>query len=237
VVGFGAGIAPGVNVGFSADQSHTAIDVPLAVQSATIDLTQLGFNASVDKGPWTWAMALVYGFGNVGSSRDTGQGLAVAGYGTQLYGALTELNYYWGLQQSRVVPKLDLEYVRATTGAFQEAGGLNPVSATGATLERARVMVGAEIGHYWIFDRNVLDLSAYGKFVDNFSQSFSSVVVSLGPQAIAVQGILESQYGADAGASASLSLGNMTRIYLNYDGKFRSALQSHQGTLGFEARW
>jgi uncharacterized protein with beta-barrel porin domain len=237
VVGFGAGIAPGVNVGFSVDQSHTAIDVPLAVQSATIDLTQLGFNASVDKGLWTWAMALVYGFGNVGSSRDTGQGLALAGYGTQLSGALTELNYYWDLQQSRVVPKLDLEYVRATTGVFQEAGGLNPVSATGATLERARVVVGAEIGHYWIFDRNVLDLSAYGKFVDNFSQSFSSVVVSLGPQAIAVQGILESQYGADAGASASLSLGNMTRIYLNYDGKFRSALQSHQGTLGFEARW
>ena len=135
------------------------------------------------------------------------------------------------------MPKLDFEYVRATTGAFQETGGLNPVSATGATLERARVLVGAEIGHYWIFDRNVLDLSAYGKFVDNFSQSFSSVVVSLGPQAIAVQGILESQYGADTGASASLSLGNMTRIYLNYDGKFRSALQSHQGTLGFEARW
>lgn len=32
-------------------KSRTDIDVPLALQSATIDLSQLGFNASVDKGP------------------------------------------------------------------------------------------------------------------------------------------------------------------------------------------
>jgi hypothetical protein len=27
------------------------------------------------------------------------------------------------------------------------------------------------------------------------------------------------------------------RVYLNYDGKFRSALQSHQATAGIEVRW
>ena len=96
-------------------------------------------------------------------------------------------------------------------------------------------MTGAEIGHYWIVDQKVLDLSAYGKAVDNFSQNFSSVVVSLGPQTITVQGIGESQYGA--GASASLALTNTLRVYLNYDGKFRSQLQSHQGTLGLEVKW
>jgi uncharacterized protein with beta-barrel porin domain len=52
-----------------------------------------------------------------------------------------------------------------------------------------------------------------------------------------VQGIGESQYGADAGASASLSLSNTMRIYLNYDGKFRAATQSHQGTFGVELKW
>jgi uncharacterized protein with beta-barrel porin domain len=238
VVGVGARVAPGVNVGFSVDQSHTQVDVPLALQSATIDLTQLGFNASVDKGQWTWAIALVHGFGNVGSTRDSGLGIATAGYGTKVDGALTELSYFWDLQQqSRIVPKVDLEYVRSTTGSFQEVGGLNPVSATGQTLERALAMVGAEVGHYFIFDRKILDLSGYGKFVDNFSQSFSSVVVSLGPQAIGVQGIGESRYGADAGASASLMLTNTARVYLNYDGKFRSQLQSHQGTLGLELKW
>jgi uncharacterized protein with beta-barrel porin domain len=52
-----------------------------------------------------------------------------------------------------------------------------------------------------------------------------------------VQGIGESQYGADAGGSASLSLSNTARLYINYDGKFRSVTQAHQGTLGVELRW
>jgi uncharacterized protein with beta-barrel porin domain len=237
VAGLGARIAPGVNVGFSVDQSRTAIDVPLALQSATLDLTQLGFTASVDRGPWTWAVALVHGFGKITSSRDTGAGAASAGYNGQIDGALTELSYYWSMDQSRIVPKAALEFVRASTGSFQEVGGLNPVTATGATLERSRILLGAEIGRYWIVDQKVLDLSAYGKFVDNFEQNFNSVTVSLGPQSISVQGIGESRYGADAGASASLSLSNTARLYLNYDGKFRAALQSHQATAGVELKW
>jgi len=237
VAGFGARIAPGVNVGFSFDESRTAIDVPLALQSATLDLTQLGFNASVDRGPWTWAIALVHGFGKINSTRDTGMGTATAGYNGQIDGALTEVSYYWTIDQGRIVPKAALEYVRASTGSFQEVGGLNPVAASGATLERSRILLGAEIGRYWIVDQRILDLSAYGKFVDNFEQNFNAVTVSLGAQSITIQGIGESRYGADAGASASLILSNTARLYLNYDGKFRAALQSHQGTVGLELRW
>jgi uncharacterized protein with beta-barrel porin domain len=237
VAGFGARIAPGVNVGFSIDQSRTGIDVPLAMQSANLDLTQLGFNASIDRGPWTCAIALVHGFGNVNSSRDTGLGIASARYNGQIDGALTELSYYWTLDQSRLVPKAALEYVRASTGSFQEMGGLDPVSASGATVERSRLLIGAEIGHYWIVDQKILDLSAYGKFVDNFEQNLGSVTVSLGPESILVPGIGESRYGADAGAALSVSLSNAVRVYFNYDGKFRAELQSHQGTVGVEVRW
>jgi uncharacterized protein with beta-barrel porin domain len=237
VAGIGARLAPGINVGLSIDQSRTAIDVPLALQSAGINLTQLGFNASIDKGPWTWAIALVHGFGNIHSSRDTGVGLATAGYNARLDGALSELSYYWDQDQSRIVPKAGLEYVRARTGALQEVGGLDPVMASGATVERTRVLLGAEVGHYWIIDRKIFDLSAYGKFVDNVVQNFSDITVSLGSQSITLQGIGESQYGADAGASASLSLTNTARLYINYDAKFRAAMQSHQGTLGAEFKW
>jgi uncharacterized protein with beta-barrel porin domain len=237
VAGLGANIAPGVNVGLSIDQSRTAIDVPLALQSATLDLTQVGFNASVDKGPWTWAVALVHGFGKIDSSRDTGGGNAGAGYTGQIDGALTELSYYWSLDQSRIVPKAAFEYVHAATGAFQEVGGLDPVMASGATVERARILVGAEVGHYWIFDQKILDLSAYGKLVDNVEQNFSAITVSLDTQSITLQGIGESQYGADVGAAASLSLTDQMRLYVDYDGKFRAATQSHQGTLGVEFKW
>jgi uncharacterized protein with beta-barrel porin domain len=237
VAGFGMRLAPNVNVGVSVDQSHTSIDVPLALQSATLDLTQIGVNASVDKGPWTWAAAIVHGFGNINTSRDTGLGFATAGYGTHIDGALTELSYYWSQDQSRIVPKTAFEYVRASTGSMQEFGGLDPVTATGATTERSRLLVGAEVGRYWILAQKIFDLSAYGKFVDNVSQNFSSITVSLGPENITVQGIGESRYGADAGASASLSLSNTARIYINYDGKFRAATQSHQGTIGVELKW
>lgn len=237
VAGFGARLAPGVNIGFSVDQSHTDIDVPLALQSATLDLTQLGFNGSIDKGPWTWAFAVVHGFGKVHSSRDTGLGLATAGYRAAVDAALTEISYYWAKDQMRIVPKGALEYVRATSVAFQEAGGLDPLNVGSTALSRARVMIGAEIGRYFIFDQKILDLSAYGKFVDNFYQNLGSVQVSLGTQSIVVPGIGESRYGMDAGASASLSLTNTARLYVNYDGKFRNELTSHQGTVGFEYRW
>jgi uncharacterized protein with beta-barrel porin domain len=237
VAGFGARVAPGINLGFSVDQSRTDIDVPLALQSATIDLTQLGVHATVDKGPWTWAIAVVHGFGDIHSSRDTGFGFATAGYNAKLDGVLNELSYYWDSDQSRIVPKASLEYVRARTGSFQEFGGLDPVFATASTVERMRVMIGAEVGHYWIIDRKVFDVSAYGKFVNNVVQNFGDVTVSLGTQSLTLQGIGESQYGADAGASASLSLTNTARLYVNYDAKFRSAMQSHQGTVGVEVKW
>ena len=237
VGGFGARLAPGVNIGFSVDQSHTDIDVPLALQSATLDLTQVGFNGSIDKGPWTWAFAVVHGFGKVRSSRDTGFGLATAGYHAAVDGALTEISYYWTKDQMRVVPKGALEYVRATSAAYQEAGGLDPLNVGSTALSRARVMIGAEVGRYFIFGQKILDLSAYGKFVDNFYQNLGSVQVSLGTASIVVPGIGESRYGMDAGASASLSLTNTARLYINYDGKFRNELTSHQGTVGFEYRW
>ena len=196
VAGIGARVAPGINIGFSVDQSRSAIDIPLALQSATIDLTQIGFTASVDSGPWTWASAVVHGFGNVNSRRDTGLGIATAGYSAKLDGVLSEISYYWTRDQGRIVPKAAFEYVRAQTGSLQEIGGLDPVTATGATVQRGRLLIGAEIGHYWIFDGKIFDLSGYGKFVDNVVQNFSDITVSQGVQSITFQGIGESRYGA-----------------------------------------
>jgi uncharacterized protein with beta-barrel porin domain len=237
VAGIGARVAPGINIGFSVDQSRSAIDIPLALQSATIDLTQIGFTASIDRGPWTWASAVVHGFGNVNSRRDTGLGIATAGYSAKLDGVLSEVSYYWAKDQGRIVPKAAFEYVQARTGSLQEIGGLDPVTATGATVQRGRLLIGAEIGHYWIFDGKIFDLSGYGKFVDNVVQNFSDITVSQGVQSITFQGIGESRYGMDAGASASLSLTNTARLYVNYDAKLRNLMQSHQGTVGVELKW
>ncbi|MGJ4889611.1 autotransporter outer membrane beta-barrel domain-containing protein [Bradyrhizobium sp. HKCCYLRH3099] len=237
VAGIGMRLAPGVNAGISVDQSRTWVDVPLALQSTTLDLTQLGFNASVDQGPWTWAIAVVYGSGGIKAQRGTSLGATRAAYGAHITGVLSELDYYWSFGETRVVPKLAFEYARATTAAFQESGGLEPLTVSGTSLERARFLVGAEVGRYFILDGKILDLSAYAKFVDNVCQNLGSVTVSLGPQSITLQGLGEGRYGADTGAAMSLSLSSTSRIYVNYDAKLRSALQSHQGTLGVEFKW
>ena len=239
VVGAGATVAPGVNLGLSIDHSRSKIDVPLAFQTATLDLTQVGATFSVDKGPWTLAGAFVHGFGNINSTRDTGVGIANAYYNAVIDGGLIQLDYYWTKGQARVVPKVAFEYVRSSTDAFRELGAaFFLVTASGASAERARILAGAEIGHYFIIDRKILDLSLYGKFVDNVMQNFGTVTVSIpGFQAVSVQGIGESRYGVDAGAAASLGLSNNFRLYAHYDGKFREQYQSHQGTVGLEVKW
>ncbi len=237
VAGVGATVLPGLNLGVSVDQSNSKIDMPLSMQSADLGLTQLGFNASYTRGDWTLAGVVVHGWGSIASQRDTLGGVASSNYRGRLDGALGELSYYWGLGQNRIVPKLGIEYVRAATDSFSETGGLDPVSAAAVSGDRARVLVGTELGHYWVIDGHVLDLSGYGKFVDNFVQNLDPLSVTANGQTIAVQGIVESQYGADAGAGISYGLSQAARLYANYDGKFRQNFVSHLGTLGLEIRW
>ena len=238
VGGIGATIAPGLNIGFSADESRTQIDVPIALQSASLGMTQIGVNASYTNGPWAVAAAAVHGFARISSTRATPLGGALANYRGSIDGVLGELNYNYSFGQSRIVPKVALEYVSARTDRFTEVGGLQPVSVAEAHGERARVLAGAEVGHYWIVGQQAFDVSAYGKFVDNFSQNVGSVQVSLvNNNAITVQGIRESRNGADAGAAASYIYSNAVRFYANYDGRFRDGYESHQGTLGVELKW
>lgn len=237
VGGIGATIAPGLNVGVSVDQSQTKIDVPLALQSANLGMTQVGINASYVNGPWTVALAAVHGFADINASRLTGGGYASASYRANVDGVLGEVNYTYSFGQSRIVPKLALEYVSARTDSYREFGVVNPLSVAEAHAERARVLAGAEIGHYWIIGQQAFDVSAYGKFVDNFSQNIGSVQVANLGGLINVQGIRESMYGADAGAAASYIISNGARVYVNYDGRFRDGFQSHQGTFGLELKW
>ena len=120
--------------------------------------------------------------------------------------------------------------VRRRTRFTEQGADFFLVTASDATAERARALIGAEVGRYFILDRKILDLSAYGKFIDNFHQNFSPVLVSIpGFQPVSVRGIGESRYGADAGAAASLSLSNNFRLYARYDGKFREHFRIASG--------
>jgi uncharacterized protein with beta-barrel porin domain len=237
VAGVGMTVAPGFDLGVSIDQSRTDINVPLAFQSAKLDLTQIGINGAYSNGPWTAAFAVVHGFASIDAQRGTPLGQSLSKYNGAVDGVLGELSYYKAFDQSRLVPKINLEYVVAHTDVYQEVGGFHPLSVSDTDGQRARVMAGAEIGHYWIIGQQIVDVSGYGKFVDNFSQSISPALLSLGGNSISVQGIRESQYGADTGANVSWILSKTARFYANYDGKFRDGFNSQQGTVGVELKW
>jgi uncharacterized protein with beta-barrel porin domain len=238
VAGAGWTIFPGATIGLSVDQSRTKIDVQDIAQSARVDLTQIGLNASFEHGPWTFGAALIYGFGSLHSSRTDIGGESVASYNAALFGAMAELSYYWALpDNSRLIPKLTLDGLRSHADAFAESGGLAPIQGGAMTATRYRLLAGAEIGHSWLVDRKLFDVSAYGRLVDNLKQDMGTLQVTGTGGTVSIGGAPESMYGADAGATLSAKITQLARLYAVYDGRFRSHFTAHTGTLGVEWRW
>jgi uncharacterized protein with beta-barrel porin domain len=240
VAGVGATIAPGLNVGLSVDHSQTRVGVTGAAQNGRIDLTQVGALASFERGPWNLSATLVHGLGDVRTSRFEGS-LSTAAYQARLWAVMTELSYYVALpNNSRFVPKLAFDWLRSRTDAFAETGGVAPIAGSAVTASRVRLLIGGELGHSWLVDRRIMDFSVYGRLVDNLSQDFGAMTVTFadGPSLpLFVSGVRESQLGADAGATLSAKVTDAMRIYAVYDGRFRSNLTSHSGTIGAEFRF
>lgn len=241
VAGVGATIAPGVTLGLSVDQSRTKIDVTGLPQHGTINLTQIGALGSFTRGAWQLNTMAIYGFGKVHSERFDAGGSPTAEYGARLWAAMAELNYYVALPDNfRIVPKLTFDGTRAHTDAFIEAGGALPIAGSAVDSSRVRMLLGAELGHTWLVDRTILDFMVYGRLVDNFLQDVGTLQVSdpagtFTPQSVI--GVRESTLGADGGAMFSAKLSETARVYVVYDGRFRSNFTSHSGTVGAEFRF
>jgi uncharacterized protein with beta-barrel porin domain len=239
IAGVGVTVAPGVTFGLAVDSNRTDIDVPGA--SGRIDLTQVGVIGNFERGPWNLGATVIHGFGSVHSSRfDTG-GLSTASYFARLWGAMAELSYYVALpNNSRLVPKLTFDWLRSSTDSFTETGGTAPVSGSGVTASRVRMLVGGEIGHSWLVGRQIFDFAVYARLVENLQQNIGDLAVSdttvvSSPQLVA--GVRESSAGADAGAAFSVKVSELARLYAAYDGRFRGNLTSHSGTVGAEFRF
>jgi uncharacterized protein with beta-barrel porin domain len=240
IAGVGATVATGVNLALSADQSQTRIKITGLPQSATLDMTQLGAQGAFEFGAFTLGLAAVHGIGHVESSRGDTGGTATASYGARAWALLGELSYLWQIGNSRVVPKLGMDWTRTETDAFTETGGALPVSATGQVSERTRAFIATEFGHTWLVDRTIYDATIYVRLIDNLRQDISAVqaTTAIGPAASrSIQGVKESQFGLDGGATFSIKPSTMTRLYAMYDVRLRDGYDSHTGTLGFEARW
>ncbi|MEW6452242.1 MAG: autotransporter outer membrane beta-barrel domain-containing protein [Pseudomonadota bacterium] len=241
IAGIAATVAPGWTLGLSVDQSSTKVDITGFPQSGRIDLTQVGVNGAYETGNWIFGGAFVFGSGRVHSSRSDGTGEIRADYGAKLYGLLGEASYYIALpNNSRIVPRVGADWTYTQTGAFTETGTANAVTAGSVATTRARVTAGAEIGHSWLADRKLFDVAVYGRFVDNVVQNIGALNIDNttgGSAPRLINGVRESNYGADAGAMASVKITQMARLYTVYDGRFRGNFTSHTGTAGVEVRW
>jgi len=240
VAGIGYTLAPGVSVGASVDQGHTKTDVNGGTQSSRMDMTQIGVNAAFYSGPWTLSVAGVYGFGRIHSARLESLGEAAAGYGTHMWGAIAELSYYWSSGHWRVVPKAGFDGSLGTTDAYVESGGTTPVSGSAQTTKRARAYAALEVGYTNNLNNKMnYDISVYGKVIDIFSQDVPALLVTplSGATAFLVPGLNDARVEFATGASLGVRLASNMRVYVNYDGRFRSDFDSHAGMAGVEFRW
>jgi uncharacterized protein with beta-barrel porin domain len=240
VAGLAMTVAPGAMLGLSVDQSRTWIDIAGLPQHANFDLTQFGVNGAYELGAWTFSAAGVTGIARIRSDRDTSSGPATAAYDAALWGVIGEADYTIALGSARVVPKFGADWTKTRADPYAESGGIDAVSVPSATADRTRLFAGAEVGNTWITAGTVLDVSGYVRVVDIVSQHVPALTVSAvsGPATpVTVFGVTESKYGLDTGATASVRLSAIARLYAVYDGRFRDGYQSHTGTLGVEFRW
>ena len=241
IAGAGVALAPGMTAGLSVDRSRTKIDITGGAQSGRIDLTQIGALAAYENGAWNFGTNLVHGIGDIHTSRLEFGGQSTAAYQARLWGAMAELSYFWELpNNTRFVPKLTFDWMRTHTDAFAEIGGVTPVASTAVTASRVRMLVGGELGRSWFIHKTIMDCSVCGRLVDNLSQKFGTLQIT-DPAGITspqfVSGVRESEFGADSGATLSAKVTDAVRFYAIYDGRFRSNVTSHSGTVGAEFRF
>ncbi|MBI4273259.1 MAG: autotransporter outer membrane beta-barrel domain-containing protein, partial [Rhizobiales bacterium] len=140
----------------------------------------------------------------------------------------------------RVVPKIGIDGSHGHNDAFVESGGSLPVTATEQSTFRARAFAGVETGYSWYVGQTLYDVSAYGRAVEIIHQSVDPVIVTANNGTTSprsVPGVVDGRFEFDTGASASVRLSNLTRLYAVYDGRFRDGYHAHGGTLGIEFRW
>ena len=106
----------------------------------------------------------------------------------------------------RLVPRVGTDWLRSRTDPYAEQGGLLPASVPALTISRTRIFAGGEIGQFWMLDKTMIDVSAYGRLVDIVS--YNAPQFAIAPAAgIAIsqpiQPPTKSRLGYETGAMAS----------------------------------
>ncbi len=231
--GFGLALAPGVTLAAGIDHGQLDIDVPGALETGEVELTEIGAALRFDSGPFTASLAAVHGFGNA-ETRRTIIGQSDADYDVRLTGVGLDLSYAIETGGWTLRPGAGLDYISLSTDGFTESDTLGLIVAD-QSADRVRASAGLSIER----DFGGVALSASARYLAVLSGDERSLPVAF---AIAPGRILDMSApgepdGLLLGARLAVPLSPAATFFIGYGGRFGGDYEAHAGTAGIRMRF
>jgi autotransporter-associated beta strand protein len=227
--GFGLALASGVTLGVGIERGWLDIDVPGALETGNLALTEFGAALRVDSGPFSASLAAVHGFGDA-ETRRTIIGGSDADYDVRLTGVALDFGYVIDMRGWTLRPQAGLDYIRLSTDPFTESDTLGLVVAD-QSEDRVRASAGLSIGR----DFGGFAFSASARYLAVLSGGERSLPVAfaIAPGRILDMSAPSEPDGALLGARLAVPLSPGTTFFVGYGGRFGGDYETHAGTAGF----
>jgi hypothetical protein len=231
--GFGVAVTPGLTLGLGVDHGWIDIDVPGAMESGELDLTEVGASVRLHRGPFSAALSAVYGFGSAETLR-TIVGSSRAAYDVRLAGAALDIGYTLEAGGWRIRPVAGLDHVRIESNGFIETDTLGLAAADHAS-GRTRASLGVEVSR----DLGRVELAASARYVAvlDGGERTLPVAFAIAPGTPLVMTGREEGDSALVGARARFAIAPRASLTLSYDGRFGPGYDGHAGFAGVSIRW
>jgi uncharacterized protein with beta-barrel porin domain len=225
-------------LGFGVDQGWLDLEVPDALETADIELTQLALGARFGGGPFSLAVSASYGFGSVDSERSLVT-VSTASYDVAVFGLFAEASYAFEAGAWQLAPTLGIDHVRVETEDFAERGTLG-LAVPEHDSSRTRLFPGVRFGRSFAFGEGTrLDVAGSLRYlaVVGGDERTIPVAFTIAPGTPLVMRGLDERNSALAGVQARLRLSPSLDLYLAYDGRFADGDHAHGVTAGLSLVW
>ncbi len=231
--GFNLQLAPGVTLAFGIDHGNLDIDVPGALETGKLDLTEGGAGLRIERGGFAAALSATFGAGNADTLR-TIIGSSRARYDLWVAGAAVEIGYAIKVGGWTLRPVAGFDYVSIRTDGFTESDALG-LHVAERKVDRLRASAGAEIGRTW----GKLQMTASARYLSVLDGKERSIPVAfaIAPGRLLDMAAPSEPDTASVGARARLGLSKGTALWFAYDGRFGKGYEGHTGTVGLTIAW
>lgn len=218
----------GFSFAFGVDRGTLDIDLPGALESAGVELTEGGVALRYAGERFTAALSTTYGGGTAKTLR-TIIGRSEARYGVKLAGIALDLGYGFATGGWQLRPVAGIEYLSLRTNGFTESDTLGLV-VRGQRHSRTRASAGLEVARTW--GRVQLAGSARYQTVLSGETRVVPVAFALAPaRSLTMTGASEPDT-ALLNARLSVPVSSAAAVSFGYDGRFGTGYTTHSGVIG-----